>query len=361
MAPDGGQGQRLGGAVRRVNLGVGVEHLAEPLDDRGRHGRAHRDDAFERLELLVVQRAVAADPVEQGRRAEHPGGAEPLDGPEDHRRVDLARLGEVHLRDDHGGAQRHAEEREEREGVQEAVIRPLVEEVADEGRLHLKRAVGVKRAFGHAGAAAGEEDRGHFVGGGVGRGKRRLQAGGLEEFVPAPEELAPHGDGELGLGCPLEDHAGEVGLGHPDEGLGLGLVQAGLEVGDAHAGVYEDGHRADLEEREGDGEEIDAHRHHERHAHAAPHAEAGQRVGVAVRQGVEHPEADDGLPRDDGVLVGMGRCHLGEPSGDVGDVGGRAHDAGVALGRAWLAGWWEKKALTVGAKVTGLVVLAIAT
>ena len=79
-----------------------------------------------------------------------------------------------------------------------------------------------------------------------------------------------------------ENVAHDLGERNAEQHAGLRAGDAGEEIFPAHAGIDDDGHGAELEEREGRGDERQALADHHEHAVAAPHARG--RRGVRPRR-----------------------------------------------------------------------------
>jgi len=143
------------------------------------------------------RRAMAADAVDQRRRAEHVGDAELLDRGDDIHRIHLRGPGRVHLRNYRRHAERRAEQGEQRKGRQVQFARLDAVEPADVSHLRAEYLVRIDRAFRRAGAAAREK----YGGGLAGRRLDRVEwltgrdpVAQLLECMAAPEPPRAHRD-----------------------------------------------------------------------------------------------------------------------------------------------------------------------
>ena len=123
-------------------------------------------------------------------------------------------------------------------------------------------------------------------------------------------------------------------FGMPMKALGLCLGEARFQVLHPEPRVDQDRHRPDLEEGEGEGEELRSGRDHEHRAHPPADAEADESVGDPVGEGVQFAEGEAAvLPgENDGRGVGMAAGHFREMGGDVDEVGWSGCDHGCVSG-----------------------------
>ena len=162
-AADGTDRQRLGGAVGGEDFRLRRQQGGKTLQNLRRHRRAGGNHPPQARQANPVFQPVASDPVDQGRRAEHVGDLEMLDGGDEFLRIDQRRPGKVHLRDDRRHPQRRGEEGEEGEGRQIDFAGADVVEIAQHLHLRGEIAVAVDGPFRYAGAAAGKENGGGLL------------------------------------------------------------------------------------------------------------------------------------------------------------------------------------------------------
>jgi len=217
------------------------------------------------------------------------GDAEALDGIVQAGRIGLRRPGRVHVRNDRGQPQRGVEQGERREGRQVHAAGLHAEGAAQQLDLADKVAVAVDHALGHAGGAAGEQDRGHVLAVGVGqhRAAGRTRTFQCSQGGAPPAQAAPHGDQAGGRRRPAQGQPRHMGQRDADEGLRLGLVQALLQRALVDARIDQHRHRAQLEQGEHQQEEFRRGPHHHHRAHAAADAVASQAGGHGVAAGVQ--------------------------------------------------------------------------
>ncbi len=209
LAPDRRHGERLGGAVGRVDLRAALEHTLEALEHRGNGRSPGRDHPPERGELLKGVRG--AEPL-AGARGRSPRTLEARDAPEERGRAEHARHAaladrvndvvpiheagprEVHLRDHGRHAERRVEQGEERERREVDLVGREAVGRAERPHLGVEVPVSVDRALGDARAPGREEDRGRLVGPRVDRRVRPGVRAKIGELVSAPEPAAADRD-----------------------------------------------------------------------------------------------------------------------------------------------------------------------
>ena len=198
-----------------------------------------------------------------------------------------ARAGRIHVRDDRGQAERRIEQCERRECRQIDAAGSDAESVAQHADLRHEMPVAVDHALGHAGRAAGEQDRGHFVGLRVGelRAGLRTRAFDLRQRGVGQPAARAGSDAHARGTRPAQQHARDVRQRDADESLGPGFVQALLQCALVDARIDQHRHGAGLEQREHQQEELRRRPHHQHGARAADDAVPRQarRDGVAAR------------------------------------------------------------------------------
>ena len=245
-------------------------------------------------------------------------------------RVRLGRPGRIHVRDYRGQPQRRIKQRERREGRQVDPTRLHPEGGTQQLDLAHEMTVAVDHALGHAGGAAGEQDRGDVLA--IGRGQRRRHRSALG-FQPGqggatPAPAAANGHQQACGAAPAQRQARHVGQADADEGLRLGLVQALFQRALVDARVDQHRHRAVLEQRKHQQEELRRGPHHHHGAHAAADAVRGQTGRHRVAAGVEgaviqgdvvarHAAGPGRAGAADGDLVGAFTGQLGQARGDI--------------------------------------------
>ena len=238
-----------------MDLGFGRQHGAETLQYRRGHGGPCRDDPAKGREFYAAFLAVPPHAVNQRRGAEHVGDAEILNGFYDFSRVHMGGPGGVHVGNHNGHAQGRTEKGEEGKGGQVDFTGFNVIGVSNGFHLGGKIAVGIHRASGRAGAAAGKEDGRCFI-----RLSSRHMAWGdgssqysdpIKGDSP-PKQTFPHGNpGSNGFSAPPQRHAGHVGLRDADKGFGFRLCQAAFEASDADPRIDEHRNGAHFKKRKG--------------------------------------------------------------------------------------------------------------
>jgi hypothetical protein len=122
-----------------------------------------------------------------------------------------------------------------------------------------------------------------------------------------------------------------VGPGDADERFRFRFRQADAEVLDTHAGIDEHGHGAELEQGEGQREELQTRLDHQHGTHAAADAAALQAVRQGVALGVQLAEREMAVANpsmsaspirlDDGECLRLRPCHRRQRSSDINDIG----------------------------------------
>ena len=293
------------------------------------------------MSLIPCSRQWGEHPTPDRGGAEGRGGPALLDGANDLLGLTVRGSRHVHVREDAGHPERDVEEREEGEAgeVHLAWLEPVHgPQGAD---LRVEHPVGVEHALGRPGAPAGEQDRrGVVTVSGLHDRGRRARALEAREGPPAPGESTPDGDEDLD--APErgpEEGPDQVGGGDADEHLRGHALHRGEQALAAHAGVRQDGHRAELEGGVGDGDEVGAGPDEQAHPHALLHAlgreAGGDPVGALLQFAVREraPAAAAGAWRDDGGGVGVATGALREEGGDV-DLLRNAAEGGERIGGA---------------------------
>ncbi|KAG1254895.1 hypothetical protein G6F68_010632 [Rhizopus microsporus] len=150
-------------------------------------------------------------------------------------------------------------------------------------------AVTVDHALGHAGGAAGEQDRRHVLAVGAGQHRPTIGACALEcgQGRSTPAKAATDSDQAGGRRRPAQRQPRHMRQRDTDEGLRLRLVQALLQRAPVDARVDQHRHRAQLEQRKHQQEEFRRRPHHHHRAHAAADAVAGQAGRHGIAAGVQ--------------------------------------------------------------------------
>ncbi len=135
----------------------------------------------------------------------------------------------------------------------------------------------------------------------------------------------------------MAEHAGEWDA---DERGGARAGDAGEEVFQAHAGVDDDGHRAEGKQGEGGGDERQALAHHEERAVTGPDAGGGKaglprgdlggEFGESEREVIDVAGGGAAAGDFEGGCRGLRGGHEPEVAGDIG-VGGRSGHGAAGL------------------------------
>jgi len=314
--------QAFGGAIGGPDLRVLRQHRLHSRHHRRRHRGAGRGDLAQGRELHALRFAVATQGVEQGRRAKHPGHPEGLDRLDQLARIGARRAGRVHVRNHAGQAQRRVEQGERRKRRQVDATGFDAQGLAQQIDLGDEVAVTVDHALGHAGRSRGEQDRGDLVRGGVGhreieQGAARLQR---RQLRPAPEPAASDGHRQAHAAArPAQQLARGVRQRDADEGHRRRLVQALAQGALADARIDQHRHRAELEKREHQQEQLGRGPHHQRRVHAAREASLAQSGGDGAAAAVEFGVTERDVIGD----AAIGATAAGAANGDLlGPLGG---------------------------------------
>lgn len=354
---DRGDRQYLCGPVRHMDLRLLVEYPAQRGHDRIGHRGPAGDDAAQ-----VGQRVVAAggsgevtgQVSQQGGRGEHRGDAESFQRVHEQLRVRLGDPGGSQRREDQGGSVDEVEHSVEGQRDQGYVVAGTAVDgfyLAGDGQRH---AVGVLDSLGGARASGREADHQQVVPAGQCRLVRVPPGcgGGAQrgEGVAAAEPASSQGDGHAypGEGTAAQD-AHELREGRPDERLGAHGPVAVEHAPYAHAGIHDDGHGPDPEQREAEGEQFRPGRGHQHRPGASGDPGAQESAGQFLDRLLQLAVGDGGVASgptgtagaagaasvgvDDGRLVGKGAGVSLEPPGHAVHVGGRSLHGGSAAGR----------------------------
>jgi len=208
--------------------------------------------------------AVFGQHPHQRRRTEQLGHPEALDRRMQLGRIGIRRAGGIHVRDHAGQAQGRIEQGKRREGRQVHPAGHHAEGIAQQFDLACEMAMPVDHTLGHAGRAAGEQDRGEVLA--TGRGQLRTGAG-ADALDPrqrgaAPTESGAGSDDLLRAARPAQRQARHLRQRDADEGLGLRLIQAMFQRAPIDTRIDQHRHRAGLEQREHQQEELRRGPHH---------------------------------------------------------------------------------------------------
>lgn len=345
---DRGDRQYLRGPVGHMDLRLLVEYAAQRGDDRVGHRGPAGDDAAQ-----VGQRVAAAggsgevpgQVPQQGGRGEHGGDAESFQRVHEQCRVRPGDPGGGQRREDQGGSVDEVEHSVEGQRDQGYVVAGAAVDgfyLAGDGQRH---AVGVFDALGRARAPGGEADHQQVVPAGRCRRVRTapVRGGGAQrgQGVAAAEPAPSQGDGHAyrGEGAAAED-AHELGEGRSDERLGADGPVAVEHAPYAHAGIHDDGHGPDPEQREAEGEQLRPGWGHEHRPGAPGDPGAPESAGQLLDRLLQLAVGEGGVAAgvaavgvDDGRLVGKGAGVSLEPPGHAVRVGGRLLQGGAAAGR----------------------------
>lgn len=335
---DRGDRQHLRGPVRHMDARLLVEDGAQRGHDRVGHRGPAGDDAAQ-----VGQRVAAAGGAgevsgqvpQQGGRGEHGGDAESFQRVHEQGGIRLGDPGGRQWREDQGGSVDQVEHPVERQGDERDVVAGAAVDgfyLAGDGQRH---AVGVLDSLGGARASGGEADHQQVVP--AGRRRRRVRGpggrgGGAQrgQRVAAAEPAPPQGDGHPypGEGAAAQD-AYELGEGRPDEGLGAHGPVAVQHAPHTHAGIDDDGHGPDPEQREAEGEQLGPGWGHQHRSRAPGDPGAPESAGQFLDRVLQLAVGDDAVAAgtaafgvDDGRLLGKGAGVALEPSGQAVQQGG---------------------------------------
>ena len=312
---------------RSPELRIGRQQAA----DGGDHVRRHRCPGRGHPGHRRQWPPVPGQHPHQRWRAEQLGHAEALDGIVQASRVGLRRPRRVHVRDHRGQPQRRVEQRERWEGRQVHPTRFHAEGTAQQLDLADEVAVAVDDALGHAGGAAGEQDRRHVLAIGVGQHRPSAGASALQrgQRGAAPAEAAADRHQPGGRRRPAQHQPRHMRQRNADESLRLRLVQALLQRAPVDARIDQHRHCAQLEQREHQQEELRRRPHHHHRAHATADPVAGQAGGHGITAGVQLTVIEGDIVGGhavagaaaagaaDGDLVGAFTRQFRQPCGDI--------------------------------------------
>jgi hypothetical protein len=262
-----------------MDLGVTIDRLLHPANGANGHRRAGGDDAGHAFQAHAVFNAVAAQRIQQRRRAENVGDPEAVDGLDQLLRIGFSRPGWVHVGHDSGHAQGRVEKCERRKRGQADFTGFNAKGRSEHVHLGIEVTVPVDHAFRYAGAARSEQDGRHIV-----------RLGGMHDFAVAEvthflqlfqvdatqAQLRPGGYQQFTtLLGPAHDFAREVCLGHSDKRLGRRFGQALLQGLHADTGINQNRDGAGLEQGEEHGEKLEPGSQHQRGAGAGADAIGG--------------------------------------------------------------------------------------
>ena len=248
-----------------------------------------------RLSVGIVLPSLAPrrDPAQEGRRAEQVRRAEVVDRLEQLHRVNLRGPGRVHVGNDRRHPQRRGEEGKQGKGAEVDFARLDRVERTEELDLGLEDRVCIHGTFGRSGTSTGEQHRRRVVRAGRAE-KRRPRPPFVEGPLPHPAEVVQRGEGRPSpprrdldhpayrFTPPTQDAPGPQSLGDADENLGGGLAQARPQRLEANPRIDQNGNDCCLEEREGEGEEVEAGLDHDGRPGSRVDARLGQPAGNPV-------------------------------------------------------------------------------
>ena len=278
----------------------------------------------------------------QGRRAEQLVRLEARD-----RRVQLVRIGArrtggIHVRNEAGQAQRRIEQGKRREGREIHATGFDPECGAQHLDLGEEMPMPVDHAFGHAGAAAGEQDRRDVIrcGGCQLRAGLRTHRFNLRQRGIRQQCDATCGDPQRHRRCPAQHRLGQQGQRNPDERHRHCLREALLERALVDARIDQHRHRTELEQCEHHQKELRRRSQHHHAATACDHTARGEARGNRIAARIQL-----GIGQRDIVASTTPRAANRHPFRAFarqswqgrGDVAGLVHGGIIACGRGDLS------------------------
>ncbi len=209
----------------------------------------------------------------------------------------------IHVRDDGRDAQGSVEQAEQRKARQIDFARLNFIKIAQLFDLGVEVAVAVEHPLGRAGAAGGEDDRRRIVGPGCEQWSNCGSAVGPQrgQRGAAPKHPSTHRHIEPGLRKSLSQQAAQgLHQRNRDEAGRLGLLQAGDQIFSAHAGIDQNRHGADFQQRKDQRHEVDSRPHQQRQPRAGRHAQPGQAAGDPIAVFVQLRETKQIVARSTG-------------------------------------------------------------